>query len=174
MTNSNQDEINSNSERQDSVPPESEGQGSEAAGNDDQASGDKLDSANVNSNGSKEGDPRRRKSDADSLEVVSIDAEGNDGVARHPPSMGTVETEPYNHQKQQEIARRYIAYALVVLIAFLILLSFSYLFALPLNANTKRYVDNLISILQILFGPLITLAATAIGYYFGSNAKESK
>lgn len=86
--------------------------------------------------------------------------------------MVDINTEPYNHQKQQEIARKNIAYWLVGLVASITIFSFVYLWSLPLEvSSTKEYVANLILILQIIFGPIITLAGTAIGYYFGANSK---
>lgn len=110
-------------------------------------------------------------------EVVEVDGEGeNNDQSDSPPSISSsstiAQTEPYNHQKQQEIARRNIAYWLVGIVALIVIMSFVYLWVLPLNVNTRRYVDNLILILQIVFTPLITLAGTAIGYYFGANTKK--
>ncbi len=77
----------------------------------------------------------------------------------------------YNHQQQQEIARRNIAYVLICLVTALVLMSFIYLWTLPLNENARKHVDNLMLLMQLVFGPIITLAATAIGYYFGTNSR---
>jgi len=112
-------------------------------------------------------------------EVVEVDGESSTGrQSETPPSISSsstiAQTEPYNHQKQQEIARRNIAYWLVGIVTTIILLSFIYIFILPLSADTKKYIENLILFLQIVFGPVITLTATAIGYYFGANSKEKE
>lgn len=108
----------------------------------------------------------------DATEVVEVDGEEGSGTKNSPPALDRVATEPYNHQKVQEIARKKIAFALVGLVFLIILLSFLYLWVLPLSPNTKKYVENLILILQIIFGPIITLAGTAIGYYFGANGSS--
>lgn len=104
--------------------------------------------------------------------IVEVDGEEADAKKSAPPALVDINTEPYNHQKQQEIARKNIAYWLVGLVASITIFSFVYLWSLPLEvSSTKEYVANLILILQIIFGPIITLAGTAIGYYFGANSK---
>jgi hypothetical protein len=104
--------------------------------------------------------------------IVEVDGEEADAKKSAPPALVDINTEPYNHQKQQEIARKNIAYWLVGLVASITIFSFVYLWSLPLEvSSTKEYVANLILILQIIFGPIITLAGTAIGYYFGVNSK---
>ena len=109
--------------------------------------------------------------DADRV-IVEVDGEEADAKKSAPPALVDINTEPYNHQKQQEIARKNIAYWLVGLVASITIFSFVYLWSLPLEvSSTKEYVANLILILQIIFGPIITLAGTAIGYYFGANSK---
>jgi hypothetical protein len=109
-------------------------------------------------------------------EVVEVDGEVQDGLpastSENPPELTTVKTEPYNHRKQQEIARRNIAYSLVLIVFCIIIFSFVYLCYLPLSEKTRAYVDNLVLILEVVFGPIITLTGTAIGYYFGANSKK--
>ncbi|RJG14525.1 hypothetical protein [Massilia cavernae] len=89
-----------------------------------------------------------------------------------PPPVSAIPTRQYNHQKEQEKARRNVAYWLVWIVASIIFLAFAYLWTLPLTRGTREYVDNLVQVLQIVFAPIITLAGTAIGYYFGANASQ--
>ncbi|MCE3603758.1 hypothetical protein LXA47_09070 [Massilia sp. P8910] len=42
---------------------------------------------------------------------------------------------------------------------------------LPLNDGARKHVENLILVLQVAFGPIITLAGTAMGDYFGANSR---
>lgn len=84
------------------------------------------------------------------------------------------QTEKYNHIKEQETARRTIAYTLLAMMAVIIIAAFAYLFSLPLSTNTKAYSDNLVLLLQVIFTPMITLTGTAVGYYFGANSQVKK
>lgn len=104
-----------------------------------------------------------------STKIIEVDGEDG-GQENTTPKLDDVKTAPYNHEEQQEIARRRIAYSLVGLVLILVLFSCIYLWVLPLTPNTRKYVDNLIVLLQVVFGPIITLAGTAIGYYFGANS----
>ncbi|RSZ57776.1 hypothetical protein HF313_27235 [Massilia atriviolacea] len=72
------------------------------------------------------------------------------------------------------MARRNIAYALICLVTALVLMSFIYLWTLPLNESARKHVENLMLFMQLIFGPIITLAATAIGYYFGANSRTGR
>lgn len=74
-------------------------------------------------------------------------------------------------KKEQEKARRNIAYWLVWMVAAIIVIAFGYLWTLPLTRGTREYVDNLVLVLQIVFAPIIALAGT-VGYYFGANASQ--
>ena len=102
-------------------------------------------------------------------DVVEID--GDIGMQLRRRASDRLSLATYNHQQQQEIARRNIAYVLICLVTALVLMSFIYLWTLPLNENARKHVDNLMLLMQLVFGPIITLAATAIGYYFGTNSR---
>lgn len=153
----------------------------EQPGGDGSATNAETKSASKDASGSRANSTAGNSKTAGTDDPVVVDVDGEESVsspksmASPPPlSSDSISIEPYNHQKQQEIARRYIAYALVGMVTLLVILSFWYLFVLPLSPNTNKYVVNLLSLLQVLFGPLVTLTATAIGYYFGANAKDSK
>ncbi len=77
------------------------------------------------------------------------------------------QTEPYNHLRQQELVRGRIAEALTAMLAITILLAF-----LTLWAYGTTFAD-LEKLMTIIFGPVIALVGTAIGYYFGGKTSGS-
>lgn len=125
---------------------------------------------NINSNGYNSSEKSTGDGEG-STRIIEVDGEDG-GQENGTPKLDDVKTAPYNHEEQQEIARRRIAYSLVGLVLILVLFSCVYLWVLPLTPNTRKYVDNLIVLLQVVFGPIITLAGTAIGYYFGANSAK--
>ena len=76
----------------------------------------------------------KQNAEGEKLEIISVDGEKEEDRSKQPPSLlkegGAPATEPYNHLKQQEIARKKIAYSLVAILAGTTLLSFFYLFLL--------------------------------------------
>ncbi|MGQ0529962.1 MAG: hypothetical protein ACT4PG_09150 [Panacagrimonas sp.] len=77
-------------------------------------------------------------------------------------SQGPV-VEPFNIDKEQEKIRGLIAQALVVLLAILVLFAF-----ITLWVFSSAFAD-LEKLMTIVFGPVIALVGTAIGYYFGGK-----
>lgn len=74
-----------------------------------------------------------------------------------------LQTEPYNHLKQQERVRGRIAEGLTILLAAIILLAFITLWC------SGGSFDDLAKLMTIVFGPVVALVGTAIGYYFGGK-----
>lgn len=81
-------------------------------------------------------------------------------------------TKTYNHQQHQESFRGWIAILLIILLAIIVVFCLCFLSNLP-QTDAEKSLNNLIQILQVVFGPLVTLVATAVGYYFGANSKSS-
>lgn len=75
--------------------------------------------------------------------------------------------EPFNIAKEQEKVRGTIAQALVVMLAIIILLAF-----ISLWAYSASFAD-LEKLMTIIFGPVIALVGTAIGYYFGGKTANN-
>ena len=71
--------------------------------------------------------------------------------------------QPFNIAKEQEKVRGQIAQALVAMLAVIILLAF-----LSLWVYSSTFSD-LEKLMTIIFGPVIALVGTAIGYYFGGK-----
>jgi hypothetical protein len=42
------------------------------------------------------------------------------------------------------------------------------------SADSKSNYDHIVGVLNILFGPVITLVGSATGFYFGSQVKASQ
>lgn len=72
--------------------------------------------------------------------------------------------EPFNIHREQEKVRGIIAQGLVVLLSMIILFAF-----ITLWLYIKNFSD-LEKLLTIIFGPVIALVGTAIGYYFGGKS----
>ena len=77
------------------------------------------------------------------------------------------EFEPFNIAKEQEKIRGLIAQGLVVLLAVIILFAF-----ISLWIFTSSFGD-LEKLMTIVFGPVIALVGSAIGYYFGGKTAQN-
>ena len=75
--------------------------------------------------------------------------------------------EPFNIAKEQEKVRGLIAQGLIVMLAIIILLAF-----ISLWHYGSSFAD-LEKLMTIVFGPVIALVGTAIGYYFGGKAAQN-
>jgi hypothetical protein len=99
----------------------------------------------------------------------------------------TVPTEkPYNGKKAADDARRNIAYALLALLIVVVIIALTAVMivngstldvvnntASDIQANdAKADADRLVAILNVVFGPVVTLLGTATGFYFGSQTKN--
>ena len=88
------------------------------------------------------------------------------------PSFGL---EAYNPIQATDNARRNIAYTLIAILACLVLLGFIALFyILSSKHSTKDDYDPLIGVINILFGPIVTLVGSANGFYFGSQSRAAQ
>ena len=74
----------------------------------------------------------------------------------------------FNIAKEQEKVRGLIALALIVLLAVIILFAF-----ISLWTYSSSFGD-LEKLLTIVFGPIIALVGTAIGYYFGGKTVQNE
>ena len=74
----------------------------------------------------------------------------------------------FNIAKEQEKVRGLIAQALIVLLAVIILFAF-----ITLWTYSSTFGD-LEKLLTIVFGPVIALVGTAIGYYFGGKTAQNE
>lgn len=100
--------------------------------------------------------------------IEDKDLTAEDGLLESPEYFKRLETagpqtEPYNHLKQQEQVRGRIAEGLTAMLALIILLAF-----LTLWVFSSAFAD-LEKLMTIVFGPVIALVGTAIGYYFGGK-----
>lgn len=88
------------------------------------------------------------------------------GVGKAAPELRRPEVKgDYDPGRYQDATRSYIAYWLLALLTLLVIGGFSLLFAVPGGAT----FDNLKSILELVFGPIIALVSAATGFYFGAQ-----
>jgi hypothetical protein len=81
----------------------------------------------------------------------------------------TVSTEPYNSEKARDKARENIAYALIGILAGTILATLALSGWLLAPGDADGNADRLVRVLNIIFGPIITLVGSATGFYFGAQ-----
>ena len=77
---------------------------------------------------------------------------------------GAVQLADYDPEPVRDLVRGRIALYLISVLAAMVAASFLMLYADPWHS------DKLVTVLQIVFGPVTTLVGAATGYYFGANA----
>ena len=97
----------------------------------------------------------------------TLDATVAEGASA--PAFETPGEKGYDPGKYQDTTRSYIAYWLLFLLTLLVLGGFGMLFAI--NAVT---FENLKSILELIFGPIVALVSAATGFYFGAQQPGKK
>lgn len=109
------------------------------------------------------GDETPGTMDADPQDEVDLGSStGADEV-----SLGTAtgsdkpHVEPYDPEPVRDRYRGVIAFSLIGVLGFTVAVSLFLVYAAP------WHVDKLVTVLQIIFGPVTTLVGAATGYYFG-------
>ncbi|WP_047534528.1 hypothetical protein [Methylotenera sp. N17] len=108
----------------------------------------------------------------EAIEELDLEDSANSVAFSRTPEPVAPVTKTYNHQQHQESFRGWIAILLIILLAIIVIYCLCFLSNLP-QTDADKSLNNLIQILQVVFGPLVTLVATAVGYYFGANSKSS-
>ena len=85
------------------------------------------------------------------------------------PAFETPGEKHYDAAKYQDTTRSYIAYWLLFLLTLLVLGGFGTVFAVA----TVTF-ENLKSILELIFGPIVALVSAATGFYFGAQQPGKK
>lgn len=87
----------------------------------------------------------------------------------------TIEKTDYDIDRARESARRFIAYALLAILAAVIVLIvfFPLAFLLTVNEANKNQLEPVIQLINIVFGPIVTLVGSATGFYFGAQSAKS-
>jgi len=76
----------------------------------------------------------------------------------------SIQVKPYDPRPQEDTARRSIAYILVGLLGFILIWALASITFFPSSA------ERIISVLQVILGPIIALVSAATGFYFGSKS----
>jgi hypothetical protein len=98
-----------------------------------------------------------------------------------PPE--TPELDKYDEKKASDDARRAIAYwllALLIVTVLVAMIAVSVINGQPLDGkvgtvyanDAKADAERLVTVLNIVFGPVVTLLGTATGFYFGQQARS--
>ena len=74
----------------------------------------------------------------------------------------------YKLRRDEDAARRKIAYSLLGILGAVLLLSF-YILLRAQQLKDSESVDSLVKVLQIILSPLIALVSAATGFYYGSK-----
>ncbi|MFC3379546.1 hypothetical protein ACFOLJ_27385 [Rugamonas sp. CCM 8940] len=108
------------------------------------------------------------KTSQDDAEIEeTLDATVAAGTAA--PSLQSPSEKGYDPSQYQDKTRSYIAYWLLGLLTVIELCGFLMLFAVK-----EPTFDNLKSILEILFGPVVALVSAATGFYFGAQQPKKQ
>ena len=95
------------------------------------------------------------------LPVSSLDFQTIE-TTKYDPPIAVVEQD-YDSRPQEDAARRNIAYILLAILAAICVATFWFIFA------KFDKVEDLVSVLQIIFSPIIALVAAATGFYYGTK-----
>lgn len=80
------------------------------------------------------------------------------------PALESPSESGYDPLRYQDATRSYIAYWLLSLLTIMVVGGFAMLFAVP-----SMTFENLKSILELVFGPIVALVSAATGFYFGAH-----
>lgn len=99
--------------------------------------------------------------------VVHEEIDLDQGVDE-PADAESVRVVDYDPEPARDQVRGQIALYLIAILAAMVVASFLLLYAAP------WHTERLVTVLQILFGPVTTLVGAATGYYFGANSSKPK
>lgn len=93
---------------------------------------------------------------------------------RDAPSTPDIRVEPYNPDQSRDATRQTITLWLIGLLCAIVSLTFVALFARGAASGFTHegFFQELKQVLDVLVGPVITLLASAIGFYFGYKQGE--
>lgn len=118
--------------------------------------------------------------DANPDEVASRLAEGkreveDQGGRPNERPYVPVGERPHDPDKARDETRQMITLWLIGLLCAIVVLTFVSLFArgATIGFSSSLFLDDLRKILDLLIGPVITLLASAVGFYFGSRQAET-
>jgi hypothetical protein len=81
----------------------------------------------------------------------------------------TVAAEPYNPDRARDKTRQNIAYALIAILAGTIVMTMVLTWWLISPADPAGNAERLVRVVNIIFGPIVTLVGSATGFYFGAQ-----
>lgn len=99
-------------------------------------------------------------------------------------TVAAVTEKPFDPRRAEDAARRKIGYALIFILAVIVvdaLLLVAFINFAPsgalgpaaLAADAKADSERLVAILNIVFGPVVTLVGSVTGFYFGAKTAQA-
>ncbi len=86
-------------------------------------------------------------------------------------TLTTIASQSYNSVQAQDSARKNIAYALLGMTAGIVVAGFFLaFFAIDRRGPIEDNLNTVLSLLNVVFGPVVALLGSATGFYFGANA----
>lgn len=76
---------------------------------------------------------------------------------------------PFDPEPKRELMRGTLALLLIFLLAVEVGFGFLMIY---LETNETHYVENMRSLMDVVFGATVTLVGTALGFYFGQRSAE--
>lgn len=105
-----------------------------------------------------------------SLDEVEVPATAPAGTRQAPLAPPAVQPSTTGSlDTRREWTRGIIAIVLLTILTAVVVASFIYLFSIP-----TRSTADLTALLTAIFAPIIGLIGTALGYYFGSTARDNQ
>ena len=95
-------------------------------------------------------------------------------------TVAITDTQPTITRSRDETTRQWVAFVLLALLAVIVIVAFVALFqingaaAVPATDDNKADAERLMSLMNVVFGPVVTLFSSVVGFYFGARtAKEA-
>jgi uncharacterized RDD family membrane protein YckC len=102
----------------------------------------------------------------------------NEGALLAPDTEPILSSVPDTMKATDDLTRRVVAYVLLALIFVIVAIAFADLFIIDLNAPahvSDDEADRLMKLMDVVFGPIVTLFSSVVGFYFGARtAKDAK
>lgn len=110
--------------------------------------------------------------------IVNLEDAAVSSAAAAPAKLAdsTIAREPYDSEKARDRTREMIAIWLLGTLGAVILLAFVTMITVMVasGASAKEAYGYLVGFLNIIFGPVVTLVGSAMGFYFGAQTGKAQ
>ncbi|WP_156361762.1 hypothetical protein [Sphingomonas sp. Leaf343] len=118
--------------------------------------------------------------------TANLDSETPDPAARNVSAI--VNYTPPTNDTPDSMTRKWVSYLLLLLLSVVVILSFIQLFTIngavmprttepgvmiaAVTADTAADADRLMRLMNVVFGPVVTLFSSVVGFYFGARTAK--